>query len=262
MCLLFNIIREMLLFNIINEKLLFGALRLWQSFFTFFFFVRDFTSFCVKFVNLAVNNCLILCVEILFLLAGALCALFSLLSFPFFLIPATFGLYSPVRKSDAAPIPKQFVCRNAKHPGNLYWEGFKRSPETNPFCLLEKHTSLSYYSTLFTLTHYSPICLFTLLLHTLAWLTTDCQGRFLLKLLSSSIFSTLTFWSQDLTIVCHGQAQLPTQLLSSCNAPLCLQKHGPTALCFAPTRVFGVWHAQRSHPYAFPNTSLIRAVHA
>lgn len=36
MCLLFNIIREMLLFNIINEKLLFGALRLRQSFFPFF----------------------------------------------------------------------------------------------------------------------------------------------------------------------------------------------------------------------------------
>lgn len=159
----------MLLFNIINEKLLFGALRLKQSFFTFF---------CPRFHKLLCQICESCFEQLLdslhwgfffFLLAGALCTLFSLLSFPFFRVPATFGLYRPVRKSSAAPFPKQFVCRNAKHPGNLYWEGLERSPETNPFCLLEKHTSLSYYLTSFTLTRYSPSCLFYLLCFRTHW---------------------------------------------------------------------------------------------
>ena len=42
------------------------------------FFVHDFTSFCVKSVTLALNNCLIVCIEIFLLLAGALRTAFSL----------------------------------------------------------------------------------------------------------------------------------------------------------------------------------------
>lgn len=99
MCLLFNIIREMLLFNIINEKLLFGALRLRQSFFT---------TFCPRFHKLSCQICESCFEQLLdsprrdlffFWLVPSAC------SFPFFLVPATFGLYRPESEN---PMPHPF----------------------------------------------------------------------------------------------------------------------------------------------------------
>lgn len=138
--------------------------------------------------------------------------------------------------------------------------GVREITRDKPFLLAGKtHLTI----VLFDVIHFDSLfshlfVFFTWLLHTLAWLTTDCPGRFLLKLLSSNIFSTLTFWSQDLTVVCHRQARLPTQVLSSCNAPL--TKMWATAPCFAPAPVFGVWH--RTRPNTFPNTCPISIVRA
>lgn len=136
---------------------------------SFLFFVHDFLSSRVKLVHLAKNNCFIVGAEVccgFFFFFSSFWREPSARCFPFcprLRVPSTFGLHWPVRKSNAAPFPKQFVCRNAKHPGNLRWEGLQRSPETSPFCSVEKHTSLSSYSALFTLTHYAPMCLFYLL---------------------------------------------------------------------------------------------------
>lgn len=150
MCLLFNIIREMLLFNIINEKLLFGALRLWRSFF-FSVLVHDFTSFLCQIWERRFDRPLDSRRRALFSLA---CAVFPSL-LPRLPRPGHVCSVQTSQKIRRRTLARTICC-------DLFWEGLEGSPETNPFSLLEKHTSRSCYSPLFALTHYSPICLFSL----------------------------------------------------------------------------------------------------
>lgn len=173
-CLLFNIIREMLLFNIINEKLLFGALSLRQSFFLVSHEPR--------------------------IQQPPLCA--DPFSFPPALpspprcVAATF-VWAEQSEKPTAPSPKHWWCCSAEHPSQPRREALS-SAGMNSSCSVEKHTSLSCYPALFTLTHYSPMCFIYSALHTLPWLAAACRGRFISKLLSSNSFGLLPFWRQVL----------------------------------------------------------------
>lgn len=138
----------MLLFNIINEELLFGALRFQHSsLHFFFFFVHNFTSFYIKFVNLALKSFPCWLVP---------SALFSLLSFPFFLVPATLGLSRPV--PNPTPHPFQAICVRQCWMSWQFTPGAVGEITRDNLWLAGKTHLTSGLFRLLTLTHSSPSC--------------------------------------------------------------------------------------------------------
>lgn len=199
MCLLFNKRREMLLFNIINESYF---LEHWDfcSLSLRWFFLSSLSQISMLNLLIALNNNSALKSFSCWLVPSAL---FSLMSFPFFLVPAWFGLSRPI--PNPIPHPFQAIC---VQQCSLFWQftpGAVGEITRDDLWLAGKTHLTNGLFHLLALTH--PSCSLAAPAH-LAKVSSRLPRQ----------VSVLYFYYvgilEDLTAVCHRWAQLLTQFFS------------------------------------------------